>query len=121
MSAFIVEDETYLKVYTALLDDKFGFSKEDVQGFIKDFRIENYKGVNYRYNEDTIAEDLIFKQTENIISDVQLYKHLNCIEYQCTEHISIMPPKIRLFKKHIESVIDGDSITSKEYSEASWG
>jgi len=85
MSAFIVNKKHIDYIVTVLYNDNPLFTKEFLNKTGQTLVDENFKSVNYRYNESNQPYKYIFEQVRNI-NPIQVLKAINCLDYQSCEH-----------------------------------
>ena len=85
MSAFIVNKKHIDYIVTVLYNDNPFFTKEFLNKTGQTLVNENFKSVNYRYNESDKPYKYIFEQVKNI-NPIQVLKAINCLDYQSCEH-----------------------------------
>lgn len=130
MSSFIVDDLTYQNVWNKIeamrTDRMYGFSyqvsKETLAEWIQELREINVKAVNHRYKENTpMPKKLKFSKSSSGVnmSDMQCFKHLKCIEYQCMEHIDKLPDHL----VYLMYLVADRGVLQKldAYDSAKWG
>lgn len=96
MSAFIVCNETLIQIRNKILLDRMRLRPEnvsfddvadEVNAVVKSWRRMNLYAIQCRYGEK-IRKPLclpVWDDRVNMISDIQLFKHLQCLHYQCSE------------------------------------
>ena len=123
MSAYIVDNKTISAIVKGFEVYGATYEAEDfispMQAFIKEKGVkegigqlllnQNYKSVNYRYNEDEKAPDFKYEDVE--INEGILFGCIKCYEYQACEtkdyfksyiHVSLNRLKNAMLKKMIE-------------------
>lgn len=91
MSAYIVSNETINCIVNGMLDNNVigTLSAEEIGQQLLD---ENYKSVNYRYDEDEEPARFAFKRKGNIMivnsgyTDTEVWGCIRCWKYQSCEH-----------------------------------
>lgn len=96
MSAYMIDDETYLALYRYLESQEYyqchAFNSESPKGpglrqFINELREANNHSVNSRYRENTKLEPITEwnKPVKNTMSDMEAFKTMQSIDYQSCE------------------------------------
>lgn len=91
MSAFVVSDNHihHILSWVNRNGGQRGFRQtaiEELQVIGQAFVNENYKSVNYRYNEQDEPEEYVLKLVNTSkMSAIEFIKLLDCLEYQCCE------------------------------------
>jgi len=114
MSAFVVSME-HINAILQRYEPTPELSFEQAGQLLIDW---NFKSVNYRYGEN--AEPYRFyKIPIKKLSDVQIYKAINCYEYQSCEHTDYFSSEASALIKNIVSTLS-DEFSPSEYEEAEW-
>lgn len=127
MSAYILSE----KIINKIVNGAAGYSQyvrlagellclKDAQDLEKIGQIltdENYRSVNYRYNERDDSPKFTHLQTLENFSPVEMLKALDCLEYQSCEHPEWKGSRAFTFVCHIR----GAAISNLPgYDEAKW-
>lgn len=122
MSAFIHDDGTFDVLYATLKNSeefKLECDKTALE-FVRALREWNYKSVNFRYNENDVA-DLYVPKSVMPISDVALIKLIESIDYQCCEVKDWIQSDEYRILRHLSNFLALDVVTKlPEYSAAAW-
>lgn len=89
MSAFVVTTAHIdALVYASIHFDRYHgrdrFEKADEIGAM--LLKENYRSVNYRYNEEDAPQRYTYKQPRKVPTLIEALKAIDCLEYQSCEH-----------------------------------
>lgn len=108
------------KVLFAVIDFTEG-KKDFCEKLFSEMETLNVMAVNIRYNRKDVSLDS-FNKTNEDVSDIQLYKTLQCWLYQCNE--GNIPEMSRLYTlmKMLEDDLKNWIISNlTEYKDAVWG
>lgn len=127
MSCFIHEDTTYdrlLATFTELNNIGLWYFKESPKEWLTVLRSYNVAAFDERYPDDELAgmPDEWIPHPGTILTDVEAFKLLKSIDYQCLDYKKYLDSEVRrqlcdLRLHFANSFICG----SKEYQKASWG
>ena len=137
MSAFVCEDRTFNIIVTYLAMESDGFNRRKLEelGFKFDTADDRQKiaanlfqlnvlAVGQRYGKGKACEFRTLEyrfQFDYRTTQVEVYKAMHCLIYQCSEGAVIQMPLFAVLKEITASV--GHDIISKlpEYDKATWG
>lgn len=101
-----------------------GETNEDqlIQLFVVDCYELNVASVNYRYGQHDNPQPVRFTQAGSIPkwSDEQLFKHLECLSYQCAEGDCEGNPTYQKLERLIGQIARAIVGQSKQYEAARW-
>lgn len=138
MSTFLVENETIDRILT-LIDKRRRKSEWFMELLERELSIDcgdviwqtqlgqkmldlNQLALGYRYGDDELSLRYVFRSAPGLISEVQMFKSMQCWLYQCCE--GDIPETSKLYKAFREKIEGQSAISivsnSPEYEEADW-
>jgi hypothetical protein len=105
-----------------LRGDDYSDAEKRLQQFVRDCYCLNVAAVNSRYKEDNEPAPLHFTKATGLPkwSDEQLFKHLECVSYQCAEDVAEMSTTYGKLEKLIGHVARAIVGASDKYEAANW-
>lgn len=126
MSAFIVSEKHIHVIVTALKRQECWSTKEILKKYNQDLNLigkilwsENFRSVNYRYDENSKTPNYEFAQI--YVSYYQVIKAIDCLKYQSCEHEDWEFSEAKNILDKLENVIFHKiKDSNKDYQNASW-
>lgn len=105
-----------------LRGDEFNHVEQKIQLFVVDCCELNVTSVNCRYKEDWSVDPVVFTEASGMPkwSDEQLFKHLECLSYQCTEGDREQNPTYQKLERLIGAIARAIVGASSKYEQAKW-
>lgn len=124
MSSYIVEDQTIDRIISGLIKTKLINEFKDIQildnsAFGQELIDMNTEAVDYRYSEKN--DKMQYKFTNVPVTEVQAFKSLQCLLYQCCEG---PVPDSKLYKqmREIGNLMAVKTVNDlPSYEKAQWG
>lgn len=116
MSAFIVNKKHIDYILSASLMNKYVVDYHSLDKTGQILINENFKSVNYRYNESHQPYQYKFQQISNI-DVIQALKAIHCLEYQSCEHKNWNRSKA---KKILNTIKENLIYSLPGYNECLW-
>lgn len=136
MSAFIVQDNVINRIVSKVRDNRSGLehpfkylgydlkgNREDCERLAVDLHLLNCDGVDDRYGKGTAAHDVAvcFQYRYSEASLIQVYKHAQCLRYQCAEGDVRNRPLFKALDQFVKMLADTIIRTYlPEYEKAQW-
>lgn len=111
-----------IKHHLDLRGQEYNHIEMKIRNFVIDCYELNVAAVNSRYQENSQPEPIVMTEASGLPkwSDEQLFKHLECLSYQCAEDVSEMSTTYEKLEKLIGAIARAIVGYSSKYEQAKW-